>query len=234
MTSLPSRTVLAAACMLAFLLASGQTQAQQAGASSIVNMTLSSSAEPVQGWSITHGLLGRPIYASARGKQIGTVTDVVVTSCPAPYVLVIAVGGFIDIGGHAVAVSTADLVEQGGQLIFPGATRASLKAMPRFTYSTGSMQRELFIHATTTQLVAANAQLARLQQRAHTETGAVKAALEQNNAIFQADITMAEDKLADLEKAETARWVLLQSEVKRAVGICSGVPRAMILPTGRK
>lgn len=219
MNTFPSRRAAAAACMLAFAFAANQASAQQPGTSAIVNMTLPSSAEPVQGWSIRHGLLGRPVYASAGGKQIGSVIDVVVTSAAAPYVLVIGVGGFVEIGGHAVAVPIADVVEQEGLLIFPGATRASLKAMPRFTYSKATMQRAQFIRATTAQLAAANAQLVRLQQRAAAETGAAKARLEQDNAAFQANITSAEDKLANLEKAEAARWVMLRDEVKRAVAL---------------
>lgn len=219
MTTFTSRRAAASACMLAILLASSQAGAQQPGTSAVVNMTLPSSAEPVQGWSIKHGLLGRPVYASAGGKQIGIVTDVVVTTATVPYVLVISVGGFLEVGGHAVAVPLADVVEQDGLLIFPGATRASLKAMPRFTYSKATMQRAQFIRATTAQLAAANAQLARLQHRAAAETGAVKARLEQDNAAFQANITSAEDKLANLEKAEAARWVMLRDEVKRAVAL---------------
>ncbi|MDQ2823079.1 MAG: PRC-barrel domain-containing protein [Pseudomonadota bacterium] len=217
MTTFTSRRAATTACMLAFLFASSQAGAQQTGTSATVNMTLPSSAEPVSGWSIKHGLLGRPVYASAGGKQIGSVIDVVVTSAAAPYVLVIGVGGFVEIGGHAVAVPIADVVEQNGLLIFPGATRASLKAMPRFTYSKAAVQRAQFIRATTAQLAAANAQLKRLQQQAAAETGAVKDKLQQDNAAFQADITSAEDKLANLEKAEAARWVMLRDEVNHAV-----------------
>lgn len=171
------------------------------------------------GWSIRHGLLGRPVYASVGGKQIGSVIDVVVTSVAAPYELVIGVGGFLEIGGHAVAAPLADVVEQEGLFIFPGATRASLRAMPRFTYSKGMMQRAQFIRATTAQLAAANAQLLRLQQRVASETGAARATLEQDNAAFQADITAAEDKLANLEKAESARWSMLRDEMKNALAL---------------
>lgn len=211
------RPFASAACMFVALLASGHASAQQAGASAFVSMTLPSSSEPVQGWSVKHGLLGHPVYASAGGKQIGTVLDLVVTSAAAPYVLVIGVGGFVGMNDHAVAVPLEDVVEREGVLVFPGATRASLNAMPRFTYSGATMQRAQFIRATSTQLNKANAALERLQQRAAAETGASKAQLEKDNAAFQADITSAEDKLADLEKAETARWVLLQKDVQNAI-----------------
>lgn len=226
MTTFTSRTNIAPAmlrpfalttCMLVALLVSVHASAQQPGTSAVVSMTLPSSAEPVQGWSVKHGLLGRPVYASAGGKQIGMVLDLVVTSATAPYVLVIGVGGFVEIHDHAVAVPLEAVVEQEGVLVFPGATRASLKAMPRFTYSRGIMQRAQFIRATSAQLTKANAELVRLQKRAAAETGTVKVQLEKDNAAFQADITSAEDKLADLEKAEAARWVLLQKDVQNAI-----------------
>lgn len=221
MTTFPSRrphsAIVFSACLLGALLTAHQAGAQQPGTSAVVSMTLPGAAEPVQGWSIRHGLLGRPVYASPGGKQIGTVMDVIVTSAAAPYVAIIGAGGFLELNGHAVAVPRDDLVEQGGVLVLPGATRASLKAMPRFTYSKATIQRAQFIRATSVQLARANAQLARLQKQAAAATGAVKVQLEQDNAAFQADITTAEDKLADLQKAEAARWVLLRDDVERAV-----------------
>jgi len=211
------RPLASLAFILGALCAPGLAAAQDAGSSAVVSMTLPSSAAPVQGWSIRHGLLGRPVYASPGGKQIGTVLDVVVTQAPSPYVLVIGAGGFIEVGGHAVAVPLDAVEEEGGLLILPGATRASLKAMPAFTYSKATIQRAQFIHATAMQLDKANAQLVLLQQRAAAQTGAAKAQLEQANAAFLADITAAEDKLSNLQKAETARWSRLRKDVEQAI-----------------
>ncbi|WP_332877437.1 PRC-barrel domain-containing protein [Massilia sp. S19_KUP03_FR1] len=216
MITRPSR-IAVSACLLGALFASSQASAQQPGTAAVVSMTLPASAEPVQGWSMRHGLMGRPVYASPDGKQIGTVVDVIVTSAAAPYVLIIGVGGFLEVGGHAVAIPRDDLVEQGGLLVMPGASRASLKAMPRFTYSQATIQRAQFIRATSMQLARANAQLARLQRKATAASGAARVQLEQDNAAFQADITAAEDKLADLEKAEAARWALLREDVEKAI-----------------
>lgn len=226
MTPIPSRRPTASAplsplasagFLLAVLLATGHAGAQQAGTAAQVSVTLPASAAPVQGWSVGRGLLGRPVYAAAGGKRIGTVLDLVVTSTAAPYVVVIGVAGLAEIGAHAVAVPLAALVEQQRSLILPGATRASLKAMPRVTYSNATVQRAEFIRAAAAQLTEANAQLRLLQQRAAAETGAVKAQLDADNAAFEADITRAEDQLADLEKAEAARWVLLRNDVHDAL-----------------
>lgn len=213
----PAGAAAFSACLLGTLFASSQAGAQQPGTAAVVTMTLPAAAEPVQGWSMRLGLLGRPVYASPDGKQIGTVLDVIVTSAAAPYVVIIGVGGFLEIGGHAVALPRDDLVEQGGVLVLPGASRASLKAMPRFTYSIAAIERAQFIRASSMELARANAQLARLQKKATVTTGAIKAQLEQDNAAFQANITAAEDKLTDLQKAEAARWVLLRDDVEKAI-----------------
>jgi len=211
------RPLAGAALICGALLADTQAGAQPPGSAAVVTLTLPSSTGPVQGWSVKHGLLGRPVYASADGKQIGTVLDLIVTAGAKPYVLVIGAGGFIELHGHAVAVPLDDVVEQGGLLILPGATRASLKAMPRFTYATAALQRAQFIHTTSEELHQANAQLLRLQRRAAAQTGAARAQLEQDNAAFQADIAAAEGKLAELDKAEAARWAPLQKDVQTAI-----------------
>jgi len=212
-----SRQAALAALALCVLFAAVQANAQQPGTGAVVSMSLSSSPMPVEGWSVKRGLLGRPVYTSADGKQIGTILDLVVISAEAPYVLIIGAAGAMNIGGHAVAVPLAEVVEQGGVLTLPNATRATLKAMPRFTYSNAGTQRGELIRATSAQLARANAQLPTSQRQASAETGAARAQLELDNAAFQADITTAEDTLADLEKAEVSRWVLLREDLHKAM-----------------
>jgi hypothetical protein len=221
-----SLRLLAAALMFGALSAPGQAGARQPGSGAVVSMRLSSSAEPVEGWSVKRGLLGRAVYASAEGKQIGTVLDLVVTAAAAPYVLIIGAAGAIEVGGHAVAVPLADVVEHDGVLILPNATRASLKAMPRFTYSTAATHRAHFIRATSAQLGQANAQLLVLQRQAAAATGADRTQRERANAALQADITAAEDRLSNLEKAEVSRWVLLRGDLREAMArVLVALPR---------
>lgn len=203
--------------MFGLLIAPIHARAQLPGTGAVVSMRLSAAEKPVQGWSIKHGLLGRAVYASAEGKQIGTVLDVVVTSAASPFVLIVGAAGSLSIGGHSVAVPLVDMVEQGGVLILPNATRSSLKAMPRFTYSKAAIHRAQFIRETSTQLVQANAQLKTRQKRAAAETGATRTQLELEDAALQTNITAAEDKLADLEKAELSRWVLLRGDLQEAM-----------------
>jgi hypothetical protein len=190
--------------------------AQTAGSRAVVSMTLPSSTEPVFGWSIRQGLMGRPIVDD-NDRQIGTVVDVLVKDGASPFVLVIGVGGRFEVGGHAVALPLESVVEQMGLLHLPGASQASLKAMPRFTYSTAAMWREQFVKGATVQLAAANAALTQLRKTAALATGSARLKLEQDGATLERAVTRAEDRLADLKKAEIARWTLLQEDVQRAI-----------------
>ena len=194
----------------------GQARAQAAGTQAVVAMTLPGSAAPVLGWSIAHGLLGRPIVDD-RNKQIGTVVDVVVKDGAAPYVLVIGVGGRFEIGGHMVAVALGDVAEQAGLLHLPGASQASLKALPRFGYGSAALRRQQFIDGATGELALADAALSQLRKQAAAETGGARTRLEHDGAALQAAVTHTEDQLANLKKAEAARWTLLQKDVHRAI-----------------
>ena len=119
--------------VLSLGLAHGLTYAQQAGGRAIVSVTLPPSLLVVTGWSVKQGLLGRPLVDD-RDKQIGTVIDLVVTVGAAPYILIIGVGGHLDVRGHAVALPRDAVVERDGLLHLPGASYASLQALPKFTY----------------------------------------------------------------------------------------------------
>lgn len=128
--SQPLWSVTTLAVVIALFFVHDISRAQPAGSHSVVSMVLPKSAKPVLGWSVKRGLLGRPIYDNIKGKQLGTIVDLVVTDAAAPYVLIIEPDGFFELGGHDVAVPLNDVVERDGRLSLPGATRASLKAMP--------------------------------------------------------------------------------------------------------
>jgi hypothetical protein len=48
---------------------------------------------------------------------------------------IIGVGGFLGIDRHDVAIPAGQLKIQGGKLILPGATKDTLKALPKFEYA---------------------------------------------------------------------------------------------------
>lgn len=218
------------ALVIGSCLVHGQARAQAAGTQAVVGMMLPGSAVPVLGWSIKHGLLGRPIVDD-RNKQIGTVVDVIVKGGASPYVLVVGVGGRFEFGGHMVAVSLDDVAEQAGLLHLPGASQRSLKAMPRFSYGSTTVLRQQFIDGAAPQLAMANAALSQLRQQAAAESGSVRVRLENDGAALQSAVTRTEDQLADMKKAETARWLLLQKDVQQAIDDMRGaIPPDMAQP----
>jgi hypothetical protein len=77
---------------------------------------------------------GSSVY-NGNKDMIGTIDDLIVgPSDPLPY-LVLSVGGFLGIGTHLVAVPFSSIQIVDKQLRLPGATRASLKALPEFKYA---------------------------------------------------------------------------------------------------
>jgi len=204
------------AVLIGLFLSSGGIHAQPEGVTRVATFTLPASPELMMGWSVKRSFLGRSVYDDG-GKQIGTIVDLLVTSDVDPYVLVIGVGGSLEIGGHAVAVPLGHVVDRQGLLSLPGATRASLKEMPRLSYLKPTVWRARFIRAASTQLANANAQLILRREEASFKSGTTKVRLELDNTVLQEDIITAEDKLDALKKADTVSWMQLQQDVRDAV-----------------
>jgi len=202
--------------LIALFVSAGDIHAQPEGVTRLATFTLPASSQPMMGWSVKGSFLGRSVYNDA-GKQIGTIIDLLVTSDVDPYVLVIGVGGSLEIGGHAVAVPLGHVVDRKGLLSLPCATRDSLKEMPRLTYLKPTVWRARFISAASIQLATANAQLILRRKEASSKSGTTKVRLELDNTVLQEDIITAEDKLDALKKADTVSWMQLQQDVQDAV-----------------
>lgn len=73
-----------------------------------------------------------------KGESIGKVDDVIVAPNGSVSVVVIEVGGFLGIGGHLVAIPMRQLQlsPTEAKLTLPGASKATLKALPEFKYTT--------------------------------------------------------------------------------------------------
>jgi sporulation protein YlmC with PRC-barrel domain len=69
------------------------------------------------------------------GDRIGTIDDVIITQDGKESYAVIAVGGFLGMGDHLIAVPYSQLRMQESKIILPGATKDALKQLPQFKYS---------------------------------------------------------------------------------------------------
>jgi sporulation protein YlmC with PRC-barrel domain len=77
---------------------------------------------------------GSSVYNSDK-ETIGTIDDLIIGPAdPVPY-LVLSVGGFLGMGTHLVAVPFSGVQIVDKQMRLPGATKASLKALPEFKYT---------------------------------------------------------------------------------------------------
>jgi hypothetical protein len=83
----------------------------------------------------TSKVVGAEVVNEAKEK-VGTIDDLIVTTeGNVPYA-VLSVGGFLGVGTKYVVVLAGALRVQDQQMLLPGATRESLKALPDFTYAT--------------------------------------------------------------------------------------------------
>ncbi|WP_027189888.1 PRC-barrel domain-containing protein [Fundidesulfovibrio putealis] len=82
-----------------------------------------------KGWSVKDDILGKDIY-NDNNDNIGTIQDLYVTRDKAISYAVLGVGGFLGMGRHDVAIPVYQLRMTNDQIMLPGATQDSLKAMP--------------------------------------------------------------------------------------------------------
>jgi len=84
-------------------------------------------------WSIKKDLLGKSVY-NAENEKIGSVEDLIVTPDKAISSAIVGTGGFLGMVKHDVAIPVNRFKVKGKNIVLPGATKVSVKAMPEFEY----------------------------------------------------------------------------------------------------
>jgi hypothetical protein len=79
-------------------------------------------------------VVGSTVINEAR-ESVGTIDDLIVTSTEKVPYAVLSVGGFLGVGIKYVVVPYNALQVQDKQMMLPGATKESLKALPAFKYN---------------------------------------------------------------------------------------------------
>ncbi|GLS22988.1 hypothetical protein GCM10007874_60080 [Labrys miyagiensis] len=69
-------------------------------------------------------------------ETVGKIDDLIVTPSEKVPFAVLSVGGFLGIGTKYVVVPFSSLQIKDKQMVLPGATKDSLKALPEFKYNT--------------------------------------------------------------------------------------------------
>lgn len=93
----------------------------------------------VHGWSAKKDLLDKTVTNDQKEK-IGKIEDLIISrstdaKLPIASFAIIGVGGFLGIGKNDVAIPMEQIKLEEKQLVLPGATKAALKALPRFEYA---------------------------------------------------------------------------------------------------
>jgi len=106
-----------------------------AGATATVTgVTVDEMVTVARGWSAKKQILGKNVY-NDKNEKIGKVEDVIVTPNDAVSFAIVGTGGFIGIDKHDVAVPVKELKLEHDRYVLAGATKESLRAMPRFEYA---------------------------------------------------------------------------------------------------
>jgi sporulation protein YlmC with PRC-barrel domain len=115
------------------LLGAGNTGAQVAG-SSTVGVAVEEMKAIVLGWSATKQILGKDVY-NEKNEKVGRVDDLIIAPNKSVSYLIIGAGGFVGLGKHDVAIPIAQIQEESGKIVLPGATKEIVKALPPFEYA---------------------------------------------------------------------------------------------------
>ena len=85
----------------------------------------------------TSKVVGSTVVNEAN-ETVGTIDDLIVTPTEKVPFAVLSVGGFLGMGSKYVVVPFSSLQVKNKQMVLPGATKNSLKALPEFKYNTGT------------------------------------------------------------------------------------------------
>ena len=119
-----------AACVMT---SAGTANAQVAGETTL-GVAVTDMAQLANGWSAKKTLLSKDVYSDS-GEKVGKVEDIIIAPNKTVSYVIVSAGGFIGVGSHDVAIPVSQIVDQAGKLTVSGASKATVKAMPAFSYA---------------------------------------------------------------------------------------------------
>ena len=193
----------------------GTASAQVAG-STTLGFSVIEATRLTLGWSVKKSILGKSVY-NETGAKIGNVEDIIIAPDKNVSYLIIGAGGFIGINRHDVAIPVTALEDKGGKLILPGATKDIIKSMPRFDYASDTTRRAQFVANAREDMVRAEARIGDLKRKAGAATADAKAKLDKQADGLNGDLKVAEDKLAEMNRAAARQWRDFEEDVNAAM-----------------
>jgi sporulation protein YlmC with PRC-barrel domain len=206
---------IAALTLLAALCATGLAQAQVAGASTSANLSIIETTQVATGWSVKKTLLGKTVYNDA-GQKVGTVEDLIISPDRNVSYVIVGAGGFVGMGRHDVAVPVAQVRDESGKLVIPGATKDMVKAMPAFDYAYDTTQRDKFVASAEQDIAKGKTRVADLEKKTDALSTEAKGKVDQQLTALRGDVKVAETKLGELKQATANRWKEFEAGVSAA------------------
>ena len=209
-------TILLAALMLAGLQTISLNAYAEVVGASVIGVTVSEVAEIATGWSVKKSIMGKTIY-NEKGDKIGSVDDLIIAPNKTLSYAIIGAGGFLGMGKYDVAIPVTQINEVNGKMELKGATKESIKLMPKFEYAPRTANREAFVANAEQEIQKGKDKLADLNKKASAEKSEMKAKVNAEMVELQQQIKNAEAKLAELKNATEKKWREYEAGVTAAV-----------------
>lgn len=210
------KQLLAAALALAGLLTVMVPAQSQVAGTTTLSVAAFDLTEVAQGWSVKKSIMGKTVYNDA-GEKVGRVEDLIINPAKNISFVIIGAGGFLGMGRHDVAIPVAQIVNQNGKIVLPGATKAAVQAMPKFDYASTSTTQAQFVAKADKELLAAQTNIADIERKAAVATGEAKTKMDEQIVILKQELKVAQDKLASLKAAGAEKWKEFEVDVSKAI-----------------
>ena len=115
------------------LVPAGSAAAQVAG-STRLGVAVEEMKAVALGWSVKKQILGQYVY-NEQNQRVGKIDDLIIAPDTAVSFVIVGAGGFVGLGRHDIAIPVAQLTQQDGKYVLPGATKEAIKALPKFEYA---------------------------------------------------------------------------------------------------
>jgi sporulation protein YlmC with PRC-barrel domain len=212
MHSIPLLTLVAALTLAAVSTA----QAQLAGSTS-VGVAVAEINDLAFGWSVKKSILNQQLY-NERGEKIGLIQDIILSLDKNVSYLIVGAGGFIGLGRYDVAIAASQVHDEGGHIVLTGATKESVKAMPRFDYASDSARRDMFLRKTEDNIAKAKTTIATLEKNVATANQDAKAKMTQQVTDLKSDLKTVEESVTEMKRNSASKWRTFENNMRVAMG----------------
>jgi hypothetical protein len=110
----------------------------------------------------------------------------------------------------------AQVQDQSGRLVIPGAIKDMVKATPAFDYAYDTTQRDKFVAAAEQDIAKGRTRVTDLEKSTEALSADAKGKVDQQLTALRGDVKVAETKLGELKQATANRWKEFEAGVSAA------------------